>query len=129
MANEQNLIPFNERTESEKREIATQGGIASGEARRKKKLFAELAQTALEMRPTPKTAKIMQELGFTDDELTLKSACIVGLIKEAQNGNVKAFEKLQELTGELPEESNSKDNGILEELMEYMKGDKSGGNT
>ena len=37
MANEnKNLIPFNERTESEQREIARQGGIASGKARREK---------------------------------------------------------------------------------------------
>lgn len=127
MANEQNLIPNNQRSPNEVRENGRKGGIASGEARRKKKLFTELAQRALEMRPTPKTAKIMQELGFTDDELTLKAACIMGLIKEAQAGNVKAFEKLQELTGEL--EYREANNGILEELTEYMKGDKSGGNT
>lgn len=119
MANEKNLIPFTERTEKERREIATQGGIASGEARRKKKLFTELAQRALEMRPTPKTANLMKSLGFEEDELTQKTACILGLIKEAQNGNVKAFEKLQELTGELPEESNSiEDLSALGEFLE-----------
>lgn len=117
------------RTGSEQVEIATKGGIASGEARRKKKLFTELAQRALEMRPTPKTANLMKALGFEEDELTQKAACILGLIKEAQSGNVKAFEKLQELTGELPEESKGKDNGILEELKEYLKGNKIGGNT
>jgi len=119
MANEQNLKPV--RSKKEARERGKKGGIASGEARRKKKLFAELAQRALEMRPTPKTANLMKALGFEEDELTQKAACILGLIKEAQNGNVKAFEKLQELTGELPEESKGKDNGILEELTEYMK--------
>ena len=41
MANEQNLIPFNERTESEKRAIATAGGKASGKARRNKKLLRD----------------------------------------------------------------------------------------
>lgn len=119
MANEQNLIPLNKRTKKEQRKIATQGGIASGEARRKKKLFTELAQRALEMRPTPKTANLMKALGFEEDELTQKAACILGLIKEAQSGNVKAFEKLQELTGELPEESNSiEDLSVLGELLE-----------
>ena len=36
MANNENLIPMNERTKKEQREIARQGGIASGEARREK---------------------------------------------------------------------------------------------
>ena len=35
MANE-NLIPFNERTEEEQRKIQRKGGIASGKARREK---------------------------------------------------------------------------------------------
>ena len=42
MANEQNLIPFDERTESEQREIATAGGIASGAARRRKRALKGL---------------------------------------------------------------------------------------
>ena len=37
MANEENLIPMDERTENEQREIARKGGKKSGEARRRKK--------------------------------------------------------------------------------------------
>lgn len=40
MSNE-NLIPFNERTEEEQRELARMGGIASGEARRRKRRSEE----------------------------------------------------------------------------------------
>ena len=117
MANEQNLKPV--KSKEEARERGRKGGIASGESKRKKKMFAELAERALEMRPTPKTANLMRQLGFEEDELTQKAACILGLIKEAQTGNVKAFEKLQELTGELPEESNSiEDLSVLGELLE-----------
>ena len=36
MANNENLKPFDQRTESEQREIRSKGGKASGEARRKK---------------------------------------------------------------------------------------------
>ena len=43
MANEENLIPFNERTESEQRQIAQKGGIASGAARRRKRSMKEAA--------------------------------------------------------------------------------------
>ena len=41
--NEQNLISMTERTTSEQREIARKGGIASGEARREKKLAKQIA--------------------------------------------------------------------------------------
>ena len=41
--NEQNLIPNSERTPSERQEIARKGGIASGEARREKKLAKQIA--------------------------------------------------------------------------------------
>ena len=43
MANEENLIPFEERTESEQREIRSKGGIASGKSRRHKR---DLRKTA-----------------------------------------------------------------------------------
>ena len=42
MANNENLIPFDKRTESERRKICSAGGKASGEARRRK---AALRQT------------------------------------------------------------------------------------
>ena len=41
MANERNLIPNSERTPSELREMARNGGLASGEARRKRKTLKE----------------------------------------------------------------------------------------
>jgi hypothetical protein len=37
-----NLIPLNERTKEEQREIARMGGIASGKARREKKLMSQI---------------------------------------------------------------------------------------
>ncbi|MBQ1996899.1 MAG: hypothetical protein II238_00445 [Alphaproteobacteria bacterium] len=52
MANEQNLIPMNQRTKTEQREIAIAGGIASGEARRKKREIAEIARMVLEQQVT-----------------------------------------------------------------------------
>ena len=49
MANEQNLRTL---TPSEAREIGQRGGIASGEARRKKKEIAEIARMVLEQQVT-----------------------------------------------------------------------------
>ena len=46
--NEDNLIPQSERTKEEQREIARKGGIASGEARRRRKSLAEVLRAELD---------------------------------------------------------------------------------
>ncbi len=43
-----NLIPMNERTKDEQREIARKGGIASGEARRRKRTLRQIAEMLAE---------------------------------------------------------------------------------
>lgn len=50
MANDtiDNLIPQSERTKEEQREIARQGGIASGEARRRKRDLRQALEMLLE---------------------------------------------------------------------------------
>lgn len=52
MANEQNLVSLADRTTSERREIGIKGGIASGEARRKKRDLAEIARAVLDLQVT-----------------------------------------------------------------------------
>jgi hypothetical protein len=83
MANERNLIPFNERTESEQREIARQGGIASGEARRERKTMKE------------ELLALLSE-GNTQEKISLS------LIQQALEGNTKAFEVIRDTIGEKP---------------------------
>ena len=85
MANEKNLIPFNELTESQQREIASKGGKASAEAKRKRKTLKE------------------ELLLMLEDEEVQKSVA-VALIQEAQSGNVKAFGMLRDTIGEAPVE-------------------------
>ena len=106
-------------------ETATEKGKKGAEAshivQEQKKTFAAIAEKALIMKPTPKTEDFMRELGYAEEEITQKAACVLAMIKEAQKGNVKAFEKLQELLGELQQEEKA-DNGILEALLEWMKG-------
>lgn len=53
VANEQNLVPLNQRTKAEQREITRLGGIASGEARRRQKTIREMAQAILNMDVAP----------------------------------------------------------------------------
>ena len=83
MANEQNLKPFNELTENEQRAIASAGGKASGEARRKRKTLKE-------------ELLLMLAEGDTQQSVTL------ALIEKAMSGDTKAFEVIRDTIGEKP---------------------------
>ena len=83
MANEQNLKPVSSKKEA--RERGRKGGLASVEARRKRKTLKE------------------ELLLMLEDEEVQKSVA-VALIQEAQNGNVKAFGVLRDTIGEAPVE-------------------------
>lgn len=63
MSNEKNLIPFNKRTESEQREIAQQGGIASGKARRRKRSMKEAADYYLSLPETDRRRGAVEDAG------------------------------------------------------------------
>lgn len=91
VANEKNLIPFNQRTESEQREIASRGGIASGEARRERKTFRE---GLLYLLNTP----------CEDQEGTQQDAILASLIRKAIGGDVRAIETIRDTIGEKPVE-------------------------
>ena len=83
MANEQNLKPVSSKEEA--RERGRKGGLASVEARRKRKTLKEELLLMLE-----------------DEEL--QQSVAIALIKQAQNGNVKAFGMLRDTIGEAPVE-------------------------
>ena len=83
MANEQNLKPVSSKKEA--RERGRKGGLASVEARRKRKTLKE------------------ELLLMLEDEEVQKSVA-VALIQEAQSGNVKAFGMLRDTIGEAPVE-------------------------
>lgn len=91
--NEQNLIPMNERSQSEARELGRKGGIASGEARRERAKFRELFEVALE---EPYFDVIE---GKTD--MTNAQKIVMALIAKAQNGDVKAFAEIRNSVGEM----------------------------
>ena len=97
MANEENLKPFNNRTESEQREIAQKGGIASGQSRRQKKTLSELAKMIAE-NPAPTAAKKkLAKMGISDDDAN-NNACIVAAVYDkAIKGNMQAVDKWEQL--------------------------------
>lgn len=112
MANEQNLIPFTDRTESEKREIAIKGGKASGVARKEK---ATMKKVLLEM---------LDEIADKENNLTYRQMCTLGLLKGAVQGNATNYKTILETTGEIEVNSSTPevtikvvDNTELEKVM------------
>lgn len=85
MANEQNLIPNSERTPSERREIAQKGGIASGEARRRRKSLKEELELLLS------DGNMQERIG-------------TALLGKALKGDTRAFEVIRDTIGEKPAE-------------------------
>ena len=83
--NEENLIPNSERTPEEHREICRKGGIASGEARRRKKTLKEELIALLE----------------TNDN---NNKISVALLQRALNGDIQAFTTIRDTIGEKPTE-------------------------
>jgi hypothetical protein len=107
--NDKNLIPFNQRTESEKREIARQGGIKSGEVRREQKTYREMAKAMLSATITDEN--ILNELqAYGLSETDVKAYTLLGMIKASGNGSHNAFDRLMELIGE--KEQNQNENVI-----------------
>lgn len=84
---QENLIPMNERTEEEQREIARMGGIASGKARKEKKMLKDLLEEALSKGTE------------TDNEYI---NITLALIRQANEGNVKAYEVIRDTLGQKP---------------------------
>lgn len=92
MANEQNLIPNEQRTPKERRENASKAGKASAKKRAERKKFNELFNSYLDKKVTNEQIKEqMLQFGFTDEECTNKNAIVFAQYKEALKGSTQAF--------------------------------------
>lgn len=90
--NEQNLVPV--RSESEAREKGRAGGIASGEARRRKKTYREIAQSLRDL-----TVPVKMPDGGTQEK-QLDEAVMLALYKRALKGEPLAVKTLLQIQGE-----------------------------
>ena len=98
-----NLIPMNERTEEERRDIGRKAGKASGEARRNKKKLRQLVEAFGELPAPEKVRRVMKELGVSENEMrTNDMAIVVGLFQKAIKGDVFAFNAIRDIRGEKP---------------------------
>lgn len=131
LANEENLkkgAPFRFRTGEQQVETARRGGIASGEARRRKKTMKETAKMLLDME-IPDAAKELKAklkvMGISEEDFTYQSAVMVGILNQAMKGNTKAAAFLRDTVGENPlmmeEEGSSLADAIEEAYRKRME--------
>ena len=101
MPNEQNLIPMDQRSKSEARELGREGGRASGEARRRKKSLREAAELYLSLPVSDKRAwNKMARNGVAPEDVDNQMAIIAGLSIKAAKGDAKAAKVLFDLIGD-----------------------------
>lgn len=97
-------VPNNEATQfqtgDKQVEIARQGGVASGEARRQKATMKKVLQDMLEQIPLTEDNK---------EKLTYKELATLGVIKGAINGNATNYKTILEAIGELAVQSETKE--------------------
>lgn len=90
--NEQNLKPFTQMTESEQREIASKGGKASAEARKRRKLMRDVMQDCLDETITLKNG----------EEITARYALAKKHLQKGIAGDVKSAKLVVDWSGEAP---------------------------
>ena len=124
MANEQNLIPYSERSESEARENGRKGGIASGVSRRRKRSLKEAADLFLSLPVTDtRTYNKMILAGVDPDDVDYQMAVVIGMTTKAIKGDAKAAKVLIEMLGGTKEEE-AKQNTLekLDEVLDEIGG-------
>ena len=94
----EDLIPQNMRTKEEQKEIARKGGIASGEARRRKRSLREAMQTMLALELSEKEISDLAKKGY--DAETQLDALTAAALMSAKRGNSQAFANVMRLLGE-----------------------------
>ncbi len=100
-----NLIPMNNRTKTEQTRIATAGGIASGEARRRKKTMRELAEMfgSLDVKSSAVRERMLA-LGIDEEDMSHDTAVIIGQYMAAEKGNTQAAAFIRDTKGENPKD-------------------------
>lgn len=129
MANEANLVPF---TSNQSREEAAKngrkGGIASGEAKRKAKTFAELVELYGKCKVSdPKMVEKLKQAGIAEEDFTHTMAVVASQYNKAEKeGNTQAATWVREtkegkLDSKTSVEVSGEVNGININVKNYSK--------
>lgn len=130
--NEENLIPLSERTKSEQREIARQGGISSGKARRQKRTMKDTMSILMSMAvkegdiPDIEEIKSVAELNKLNMDIET-AICIKQAMKAVKNGDTKAAEFCRDTSGNKPVDKvvvSEVSQDIIDEVERAVLGDE-----
>ena len=124
MANDgiENLIPQSERTKEEQREIARQGGIASGKARREKRDRKQRAAELFDLTMQGAGVEKIKKFFNINDDLTAYETMVLScFMKAMQKGDANALEKLLKIAGEQFTELLDVSVGKSEKLADIME--------
>lgn len=93
-----NLVPF---TSKNSEEMGRRGGVASGEARRRKRSMSELASVMLgqELRGED-ASSVASDFPGLGGEVTQAAAVVAGQVMAARKGSTQAFNALREMEAE-----------------------------
>ena len=102
-------------------ENGRKGGIASGQARREKKTIQKILADLLdsEIKDNPQFAKLASKMGVESDKSVKDIFTYICLLNSVKSGNLGDLERLSKLLGE--DDAKEQNNGILDELAEYLK--------
>lgn len=113
----ENLINPKDRTSEELRAMTRKGGIASGEARRRKKTMREALEMLMFNSELPEqTKQKLRAEGVSDDEMNHQMVITRSLIAKAESGDVQAYNAICAMIGEKPAEKMELGGSMQSEL-------------
>lgn len=113
----ENLINPKDRTSEELRAMTRKGGIASGEARRRKKTMREALEMLMYKCELPEqTKQMLRAEGVSDDEMNHQMVITRSLIAKAESGDVQAYNAICAMIGEKPAEKMELGGSMQSEL-------------
>lgn len=128
MPNEKNLIPMDQRSKSEARELGRNGGIASGVSRRRKRSLKEAADLYLSLPVSDrKMWNKISRRGVDPDDIDNQMAMIIGLTMAATAGDAKAAKVIVDLLGEDAHSGEAAVHPLVSDLVTAVKKRQEGG--
>ena len=122
MPNEKNLIPMDQRSKSEARELGRNGGIASGVSRRRKRSLKEAADLYLSLPVSDrKMWNKISRRGVDPDDIDNQMAMIIGLTMAATAGDAKAAKVIVDLLGEDAHSEEATVHPLVSDLVTAVK--------
>ena len=122
MPNEKNLIPMDQRSKSEARDLGQKGGIASGISRRRKRSLKEATDLYLSLPVSDrKMWNKISRRGVDPEDIDNQMAMIIGLTIAATAGDAKAAKVIVDLLGEDAHSEEASVHPLVSDLVTAVK--------